>query len=480
VQLTTSIRCNGLLSSRVTFDGSGDRRRRKRVERALDTEDDFWSMFPEGEARQVLKWSLVLGFGSAYLDWRQLPGHGGRDIPVLQFFHPQQIVWDERLRSWMRTIEGSKPEPIVWGDSTWVGHMPEGSYKPVARGIWRGLARWVLLKAYAISDYGRAGEMASRNVVEIDKEVETRHKQRSELAEDISTMARDGAIVLPPGHRYKTVELSATTKDLFNQQIALANEGIAIAIRGGNLSTNVKDVGSKAAAETQERSGEALLRAADASAWEVTVHDQVLTPWAASNYGSGELAPWAVYETSIENKAAKAETMDRAMDGANKATNIGFQLDHEAFASEFGLEKFLKPPKPGSKPAHAEKEGDDADEEQPDETPTAPRVGKDRAKNTIRSLRFGASLRANSGFVDGQLFADALVESSLAESDEALRPTLEAVLEELEEAADYNDLRARLRARYADLSPTDLSDLCYRAMVLAELAGVASVNQDVS
>lgn len=366
VQSALEGRVAAMLSTPLTFEPAGDKRRSRRTVRALEAEDDWWAMIPTEEARLLITWRIVLGLGSGVLDW-STQGHGGRDLPVLRFYPPHGINFDSRRAEWRYQPEGAGlAQPIVWGDGTWVGHGISTSNRPWANGRWRGLARWCLLKAYAISDYGRAGETASRNVVEIDKEALSTNPERQRLADDINALGRDGAIVLPPGYHYRTVELAATTAQLYKDQITLADNAIAIAIRGGNLSMDVKG-GSRAAAEVQERQGDGANKRSDAEAWIETVHSHILRPWAASNYGDQNLAPWPSYDVDPpEDRTATAAMLSNLMMGAQQAANLGFAIDQKAFADRFGLSDWLKPGKSPKKERPREPLAEDNDDPEPE------------------------------------------------------------------------------------------------------------------
>jgi hypothetical protein len=498
-------RVRGALDARIaawmnltpSFDPAGDKRRQKRVVKKLEAQEDYYAIFRDAETRQANYWALLLNLGPAFLDWQVLEDHEDRDIPVFTFYHPQSLRYDWQQRTWMRRTGDTGPEEqITFGDGIWVGHMPFGTFRPWSLGLWRGLSRWVLLKAYAISDYGRVGESAARNVVEqelakdgtLDLEEDDGQKSsaklRKELARDIQQMGREGTLVLPAGFHYRRVEQSATTKDIYKDQIELANTAIAVAIRGGNLTTQVggQPGGTKGAAEVQERTGDQANAHADASAWETTSHDQVLVFWSDSNFGDRKLAPWPDYPTEPEeDRADKAEVFDTVMEASGKAEDRGYDVDRDALAREFGLDGFLKPgtkvtpPAPGS-PDDGDDENDD-DGKGEKKKPGAKEKKKPKAQ-ARRSLASGDALRNGRGFVDGQLYADALVERSTEAGIEALEPTLDAILEELDAAKDYDDLRARLRARYKDLDPEDISAVVSAAMTLGELAGRVATNQD--
>jgi hypothetical protein len=341
-------RVNALFGAKVAFEASGDGRKKNRAVRAVETGEDWQYIFPEPESKQTLVWALLLGIGPGFMPWSRRRDHDDRDLPRLNFYHPQSLSYDWYRRTWIRSLDTGGQEPIEFGDGVWFGHMPYGTFRPWALGLVWGIADWVLLKAYAKNDLGLASENAVRNVVEIDRpdgaeeEWDPKDKRR-ELANALARLARNASIVLPPGWRYRLVELSQATPGLMQRIITMADNAIAITIRGGNLSTDVKG-GSRSAAEVQERRGDLANLRQDASGWAVTTHDHGLVYWAAANYGSSTLAPWPVYETEPEeDRKVKAETFVKAIEGAKAARAEGFRVKRVEFAKAFGLNDFLEP-----------------------------------------------------------------------------------------------------------------------------------------
>jgi phage gp29-like protein len=168
-------------------------------------------------------------------------------------------------------------------------------------------------------------------------------EQRQELASDIYNRGREAVVVLPTGFDLKLLEATANTKNIYEAQIRMADEAIAVAVRGGNLTTMV-DGGSRAAIEGQERRGDQAKLAFDAQSLTTTIHDQSLTWWAEFNFGDRRLAPWPSYpvEPDKDIKAA-ADSANSALDAAKKASDMGFDNDRQAFVEEFGLSGWLKP-----------------------------------------------------------------------------------------------------------------------------------------
>lgn len=518
VQGALGARVGALLGLEPTFEASGDKRRSKRPVKALELGDDWWDSFPETESGLILRWAIVLGFGLARHGWDEVEGHDGRILPMPEFWHPQHVRYDWPTRRWMTRIQqgpsdaGVAETEIVPGDSDWLFHRPYGKARPWAWGLWHALAPLVLIKHLAEWDFSRAGERGAllvgttqEGILPVDGD-KPAHRIRQDLAEQLYQRGRDGVCILPAGFDLKMLALAAGTPELYGKQIAMANEAIAVNIRGGNLSTNVEG-GSRAAAEVQERTGDQANLRQDAQAWTTTVHNDSLKPWAEFNYGDRNLAPWPVYPVEPKRDLKRSgETANSALDAAKKARDLGFKVKPKEFSKAFELDEWLEadgellpptppPAPPGAPgatigtppgtvappalppkgkaapkaPAAGEKE---ADGEGDDDRPEA------RGARRILALASGDPLRKGRGFVEGQLYTDALAERASEAGIAALEPTIAALLEELDAASDYDDLRTRLRARYEDLDPEELSDIVYAVIALGELAGRTATNQD--
>ena len=465
-------RVNGFMELPVSFEGDAKSRGLKKAIKALELGEDWDAAFPASDTKLVNYWGLLLGLGTGVLRWKRLPGHQGRDIPVLEFYHPQPLRYDWHSRSWRLQTEGAGVSSVEFGNGVWLGHMPFGTYRPWSLGLWRSLSRWVLLKAYAISDYGRLGESASRNVVETDKDSDSSQEDRNDLARDISKMARDGACVLPPGYSYKLVEASAATAKIYRDQITLADKAIAIAIRGGNLTTDVEG-GSRAAAEVQERTGDLSNRRNDAGAWVTTTHDQMLTHWSESNYGDASKAPWASYATEPEeDRQQKAETMVTALDGADKAEKLGFIVDRKVFSDTFGLSGFLSPgKKPEEKPPAEDPKEEESEELQASKSQSLQASGI--------KLASGDAPEDAQGFIEGIEYTDAVSDKASRLGAESFSEDLSPVLAELNSSSDFQDTRSRLITLYDEMGSSGISETLEQSSIMCHLAGLHAVVRDM-
>lgn len=365
VQGTLQARIQALLGLEPSFEQSGDRRRSNRAVKALDAQEDWWASYPEPELSLMLAWGIVLGLAPMQHQWRAVDGHGGRRLPCPEFWHPHHLRHDSATRSWKVRVAtetgfGSTEETLTPGDGQWVLHTPYGAHRPQMLGAWRGLSRWVLLKYLAAGDLASASAKGSTLVATSEapgttpkdgsRDTYKRNNAdaRSQLATDIYERGRDGVVVLPPNFDLKLIQTAANTESIYVAQINLANEAIAIQIRGGNLTTNTKQ-GSLAAAETQERLGDAVKLQFDGSSLSTTIHDQSLVWWAEFNFGDRELAPWPVYPTKPKrNHLDRAKAITQATDAAEALLSLGLEIEAQAFIDEWELAGWVKP-SPSSK-----------------------------------------------------------------------------------------------------------------------------------
>lgn len=445
--------------------------------KALEAGEDYWSSYPESQLRMIHRWGLLLGIAPAAHRWEERTDHGGRWLPKPRFWHPSTLQQDQHTLEWSIANALHQRVPVAPGDGTWILHTPFGEDRPQMQGLWRSLARWVLLKHDAMGDAGKHSEQASKTVVEAPENA-TR-QQRQEVAEDVFNSGEDAVIALAAGFTAKQLETSANFSNIYKPLVELASKAIAIRIRGGNLSSNVES-GSLAAAKAQQESSERPKLRFDAESLSTTIHDQSLVWWAEYNFGDGKLAPWPRYPVDPEeDRKAKGETEGLALDVLDRAERLGLEVDRAQFLQTYDIGWA----KPGSRqetpPTAPPPPG--FGQPQPGQ-PSAPRQEQPRQDvptSPIVALASGASPTQNRGFVEGQEYVDALVESGVERFADAIEPDLKAVLDVVASASDFDDLRSRLYETFRELDPQKLTSVLERAAILGELAGMTATLQDL-
>lgn len=462
---TLSARTDSLMGLEPSFE-AGVGRRAKQAMKALEAGEDWWEAYPESEITQLLQWGILLGVAPSRHQWIARADHGGRVLPMPRFWHPQTLRWDWQQRRWTVRDERSVELEVVAGDGEWILHTPFGSDRPWAYGLWRSLSRWALLKQFAMSDWARHSEKGSL-LVATSPEGATQ-QQRKELAQDLAAAGEDPVVALGNGFDLKLIEVTADTQAIYEAQIKMADLAIAIRVRGANLSTEVKE-GSRAAAQAQAKTGDNAKLRFDAASISTTLHDQSLVWWAEFNFGDRKLAPWPVYPVEPEeDKKERAEMVETLGKGLETFDKLGFEIDEKALVEEFGLTFISGRPR----------------ETRVDPEPAPPPVPGDEPpktdKKSARALASGAAAAANTGFVDGQLYADDVVDDARAKAGKQLSAGFIAdLLAAIDSEDSYEAIRAAVLKRYGDsASPQELRDILQKALVLGDLAGAAAVRQD--
>lgn len=508
----------GVLSLPLTFEPSGDGRRRGRAVKALEADEDFWRIAPEDEMFQIYAWALLLGFQWAHLEHVQ--EKSGRVLPCLRFWHTRNVRFDWTTRKWFtRVDEGLAEVEMVDGDGEWVMFSPYGRFRPWAHGLWRGQARWVLLKSYAEDDWGRHSEKASILAVETPQGVSITADQRKELANDLYAIGRNAVFAPPAGVKVSLLEAKANTRDIYLAQVEAANTAVAVGWLGQNLTTEVKE-GSFAAAQVHGRvEGQRIRGFCEFEA--TTLREKVLTRWAELNFGNRDLAPWPVRDTELpEDGKLVAEIAKLRADSFTAMKTAGVTIDAEAWFIRGEIEivevKEPEPPAPPTVPGQnpAEQNPDEAnpdDQAEPEDDSEEPADGKakpdekgkpkpkpkpekgkakpkpddekgkpEKKPAKKKALASGFDLQNATGFVEGQTYTDTLADRGAERGAEALEGFLNGLLDVIDGIESLDDARAKVRDYYRDaLAPEELADKAEKLFVMAQLGGQLAVRQDI-
>lgn len=467
------VRIGGLLSLEMDFE-RGTGRSAARALRHLDKDQDWWHAFPEEELQQLITWGRLLGVSIGELVWGQ---RDGRAVPRLKFWHPRHLRYDWTTRRWILKTEDGE-QTVEPGDGKWVIYCPYGNYRPWSMGLWRGLARWWLLKAYAISDWGRHSEKAARSVITAPEQVTG--EVRKQLADDIQAAGQDATISLPAGFDLKLVEVSSNTERIYKGQIEAANSGIDIGIRGQNLTTEVQG-GSFAAASVHLKVENRLIRSDDTTV-STTLREQALSWYAEFNWADPEAAPWPTRNTEPpEDLQQKAGVLSTVADGVSKLKTAGFKVTPEWLKEEFGVEvQEVEVEDPEPDPSEGSG-GDTGGDPKPDDQS----AGQRNHRVPVRTLS-GVRL-ASGGFVNAQLYGDELADNAADGTAGELEGFVERLIAVIDaaapaegEAPDYEALRTSITEAFRDeVTPAALAELVEHALTLGNLAGQLGVREDL-
>jgi phage gp29-like protein len=428
-------RIKGLLGLPFSFAPADGAKRRTPIVKAAET--DWVKANPEDQLYNLMMWGILLGVGLGEI----IPTESkdGRLLPRLKTWNPRWLRWDFTSRSWKLQTEGGDVD-ITPGDGKWILYTPYGPSRPWERGKWLSLSLWWLAKRFAVTDWSRYGEKHGSPITAgTMPDNKAGDKQaRKDLAADLDNLGANASVALPPGYDLKLVEATANTWGTFQAQINMANSGIAIAINGQNLTTEVKE-GSRAAATVHEAVKQDLIEA-DAETASTTLHEQSWTWWATWNYGDARLTPWPQWDTTPpEDRTKTAETLSKISPQLDTLERHG--VDVKALLERYGLPMMQ------------------------DVT---------QQKRSVMQLLSGADPSTKPSareFLNGQLYADRIADQAIRLGRDLHRADLDRVLTAALSGTDFESIRRKLLEVYDDLSPDEIAEKTEQALILSEFAG---------
>jgi hypothetical protein len=459
-------RVRSISGTMPVFQSSGDGRKGAKVARDLGSlrdggGGDWWEMLPEAEYGEVKAWGIVMGFGIGQLVWKK---YKGRDIPTLEPWHPRLFRQDLETGKLygQERVNGANQEFEVDLDSgKWFLYSPYGRNRAHARGLWRGLAPWWLLKKYAIGDWGRHSENASTLVGSSPKGATKAH--RAELASNLYSMAKNAVVVLPPEFNLKLVEATANTRDIYDAQIQSANLAMTIAITGVNLPTHA--TGGSYAAMTEQSSVATAVRQADAEIDATQTRAQVLKFWALYNHGSEDVAPWPHWDVRRpEEKVALADAMSKFGAAITALKAASPRVDAETILEDAGIPLM----------SEAELEAKDKqDMERRDKMGTP----EQQQANNIEKQEETTVLAEDDDKFNQEAFLEDLSEATIQQLAEALQPQFDELSKQIDAAETIDDIKSAVLNFVDSEESPEAIEVLERAMLLVHLAGTAAAMQ---
>ena len=460
-------RVDAVLESNFELRTPEETSNKQLAKRVRDGIAPLWDqMVPSPEFDAFVRSYRMTGIGLGWLEWDLTPSFW---LPRLHWLPVDFLRWDEERRKFYYQAREAEFE-VTPGDGKWV-LLTDGP-RGWLRASVRALAVTWIAKAWAIRDWNRFNERHGLPIVKAKVPAVADEGDKEDFFEDVKTLQGEAHALLPThldeqgaAFDLELLEAKDTSWETFPKLVEYCNRRFQIHMQGSHLATELNEnAGSRAAAETH-RGVEREKASADAKKFGKVLREQVLPHVAVYNFpeGAAKVIPVPFWDTEppedIEGRARAQKTFGEAL-GAIRTG--GYDVKNvDKIAEDYGLElEEREEPAiaPGVNPA-------------PGAPPSQQKPPQQRKKL--------ASGDDADGAIEGQLYADALVERATTAGAKALRADLRVVLGAVEEADSYDDLRRRLREAYPGMDPEKLSGLVEKAMVLAELAGHHAVQQDL-
>lgn len=436
-----------------------DEKRRPSRKLAERVEDWWWDAVPDSVIARILADIILLGVAYGTVSWATVNGEW---LPTLTPWHPGNLSWSDTDGEW--DAQSTTGRVRVERDSPNWFLIEPGGKRSFMGGAVRALGLPFVLRQFSERDWVRYNERHGMPVIKVREPVGIEGTERDAFYSRIKRMGREAVVGLPGGSAESSgdvefLEFKASGgQESFGAFLERLDKQIDLTLLGQTLTTEVSG-GSLAAARVHDRvRGDYL--AADAEALSSELRQQVIIPWCAYNVPGFKVedAPWPRWETEQpENLNESADRIGKALTALKVAQDIGLPVDVHEYAERFDIPlldeydmQSLPPPAPAPAP------------QPPQQTPPAT-----------------PQARGSAGFVEGQLYADALADRAGARLAQQLNGDIEQILAIVQEAESYEDARRMVGDLYRDrMSPEAMSVLVEKVLILGQLAGVSAVMQD--
>lgn len=448
----------------------------------------FDDSFPRDELYQLTFWYVMLGVAVARNNW-----HRGRDEwqPHFTVWHPQFLRWDPGRRVWIIQTRERAERVITPGDGEWI--LLTRGERGWMRGAIRALVIPWMIRQFAWRDWARYSERHGLPILKGAVPAAAPAPDKKKFRTGLRTLKSATSVTLPKNvdgtggdFDLELLEAKDRSWESFDKLVSKCDTAIAVLLLGQNLTTEISG-GSLAAAQIHDRVRLDRIEFLANDLGE-NIRDQTIRHWVFFNQGeeAAELAPLPTWDTEppkdLKEDGEALGTFAAALSAFSAAGFEPTDASFDELQNRFGIQLVEKeveeaPETPPGAPGEGPDDDPDEDAE-PDDEADRGQQSAARARGPI-GLQSGDDPTNAPGFIDGQLYADALGDSGVQEGAKLIRADVDRILSVVAAAEGYADLREKLRDAFGEMRADDFAALMRDALTLANLAGRHAVNVDV-
>lgn len=345
---TFATRVGALVGSDMKFKGANSKRKATKLAELIGGSDEqpgMWEQLcPSHAVVDFVVIARILGVAIAENVWDTSDPKHWR--PTLRTWHPSTYRWDQQRGIYWLQAQGERIDlpSLEFGgrsDGQWVIWTPWGWRNPWRRSLLRPLAMPYIGRQWAYRDWARFNEKHG-NPTEVIYAPDGAPPEEKQLVFDLfANRGSEATFTLPvggpddPKYSVELIEATSRSWESFKAIIDKYDADIAIAVKGQNLTTEVR-AGSFAAAQVHE-GVDLRIRREDAKVANV-LQDQTLSHYVEKSIDDPALTPRVIYLVDDpDNELAEAQTIEAVGLGINACKLAGLPIDGEAVAVKFGI-----------------------------------------------------------------------------------------------------------------------------------------------
>lgn len=294
-----SCRADGLVGLPLEFRvPAGLEADNRAVQIAEDAEIAWQDIAPEQALTELLRWGRFLGLGLAEKIYDI-----GSWTPRLKVWHPRYVYWNWGTRTYHLITEDGvlnldHNDPTV--RRKWVFYAPYGFQRGWVSARVRALAIPWLIRQWSWRDHARHNEVHGIPIRKLKVPTQWDPEDKNRALAEVAQLATESVVRCPvddegKGFDLELVEPQGNSWEAFTSLQARADTAIAVVLLGQNLTTEIADKGSRAAAQVHDRVRQDVIRS-DSDSLGQCMRDQVLADWAEYNHGSRDLTPTPAWD----------------------------------------------------------------------------------------------------------------------------------------------------------------------------------------
>ncbi len=458
--LTT--RWNALTQTPIDWQPGKDTSKGRKI---MDEAEELWPQIVQaGALAQVADWGSALGIGVAELVWSKAW------VPRLKVWHPQFIYWDWSSRRFRLQVQGYEsgegtPEDAwielprtdrdVYSDGQWFVWCPGGFNEAWLRGHLRSLAEPYLTRTWGVRDAARLSEVHGIPIRGVKVPSAASEKDKDRFVRSVGNIGNETVLELPSAgadSEYDLKLIEAVGKgEIIQWQVNTSTDDINNVILGQNVSgEKVGGLGDGQNAQNENVRDD--IRRGDCRIYEA-LRDQVLRWWTLYNHGDVDLTPIPTPQVDPPEDAAKKAQVFVSL-AQSLPVLKGMGVDVVQVLEDAGVPMVPESERPLP----------------PAETPP---------QEPVEPAQFAAALPPPSTDVAPGIdpapasptYADRLSANAQAEAQDITADWVARVMDVVNRAKSFDEVRAKLTRLYAKASPRQMADIVEKAAIMAELAG---------
>jgi len=377
-----------------------------------------------------------------------------------------------RLLTDEQTALGEELQPFKW-----ILHKPTLKMGAPIRG---GLARLAVI-GYMVSNYNLKDWLAFNELFGIPTRIGRYDESASKddqrkLLSAVRAMGSDGAGIIPKSMEVELINAANSTggDSLFQGLAEFVNKEISKVVLGQTMTT--EDGSSLAQAKVHEDVRQDLIEA-DGQQLADTINRDLIKPFIDLNFGTQKVYPRLIIEPEdVEDLSSLSEQYP-------KLAQAGVRISERWVADKWGIpepeegERLLTTPEPDGEPI--EDDGEPPKKPAPDNTDAkiaeaVNRAIKGEREQMIVSLMKLAEKSKTLNAKKTTDVIDDITEDHLADAAQFMGPMLRPILDAVNHAKSFDDVKKALNALAGDLDKTDVITELATAMFKARGVGDAT------